>query len=122
VVPSEKLVWIRMGEAPDGGDVPFLMNNEIWQYLNKLKCVPQALTQPTTNKMVVVEKQNDYIQIRANESIRQIQVYNSTGSILNRYEPNSDLFNIPFLQLNNHFILLKIETVSGVIHTRKIVC
>ncbi len=122
VVPSEKLVWVRMGEAPEGGDVPFLMNNEIWQYLNKLKCVPQALTQPTTNKMVVVEKQNDYIQIRANESIRQIQVYNSTGSILNRYEPNSDLFNIPFLQLNNHFILLKIETVSGVIHTRKIVC
>lgn len=122
VVPSEKMVWIRMGEAPEGGEVPFLLNNEIWQYLNRLACTPQALTQPTTKKTVVVEKRNDHIHISANENILQVLVYNSTGSILYRFEPNSDQFNIPNLLHNNRFMLLKVETVSGVVHTRKIVC
>ena len=121
VVPSEKLVWVRMGEAPDGGDVPFLMNNEIWQYLNKLSCVPQAVSQPAIKKTVVIENRNDQIHIRANENIRQIQVYNSSGSIQYRFEPNSDQFTIPNKLLNKQFILLKIETVLGVTHIRKIV-
>jgi CubicO group peptidase (beta-lactamase class C family) len=38
VVPSENLVFIRMGEAPDNSLVPFLMNDQIWQYLNELSC------------------------------------------------------------------------------------
>lgn len=38
VVPSENLVFIRMGEAPDNSLVPFLMNDQIWQYLNELNC------------------------------------------------------------------------------------
>lgn len=38
VVPSQGLVWIRMGDAPDNSLVPFLLQNRIWQYLNRLAC------------------------------------------------------------------------------------
>lgn len=38
VVPSQGMVWIRMGDAPDNSPVPFLLQNKIWQYLNRLPC------------------------------------------------------------------------------------
>ena len=38
VVPSENLVWIRMGEAPDSSLVPHNFNIEIWDYINDLTC------------------------------------------------------------------------------------
>lgn len=38
VIPSQNMVWIRMGEAPDNSLVPFTFNNDIWAKLNDLKC------------------------------------------------------------------------------------
>ena len=40
VVPSQNLVFIRMGEAPDNSLVPFMMNDQIWQRLNLI--IPRA--------------------------------------------------------------------------------
>lgn len=34
IVPSENLVVIRMGEAPDGSLVPIIFQNEMWEKLN----------------------------------------------------------------------------------------
>jgi CubicO group peptidase (beta-lactamase class C family) len=36
IVPSEKLVVIRMGDAPDNSLVPFLFQDEMWKELNKV--------------------------------------------------------------------------------------
>ncbi len=38
VVPSQNLVWIRMGDSPDNALVPFAFNNQIWSYINALNC------------------------------------------------------------------------------------
>ena len=38
VVPSQGLVFIRMGNNPDNLLVPFLYNNEIWKRLNAVIC------------------------------------------------------------------------------------
>ena len=38
VIPSQNMVWIRMGEAPDNSLVPFTFNNDIWAKLNDMKC------------------------------------------------------------------------------------
>lgn len=43
VVPSQNLVWIRMGENPDGLDVPILMIDDIWERINALPCEPNIL-------------------------------------------------------------------------------
>jgi CubicO group peptidase (beta-lactamase class C family) len=39
VIPSQNMVWIRMGESPDSVPVPFLLANEIARYINDLSCV-----------------------------------------------------------------------------------
>lgn len=121
VVPGEKMVWVRMGEAPENSDVPFLMNNEIWKYLNRLSCTPQALNQPCTKNKLIIENQKNTIRVAADESIRRIQIINSTGCIIGRFEPNSNQFLIQNQQLANRFVLLKIETYSGVVSTHKVV-
>ena len=38
VVPSQNLVVIRMGDAPSSVEVPFLLNDKIWEYINDLEC------------------------------------------------------------------------------------
>jgi CubicO group peptidase (beta-lactamase class C family) len=38
VVPSMNLVWLRMGDAPLQGEVPFTINDTIWQHLNAAMC------------------------------------------------------------------------------------
>lgn len=38
IAPSQGLVVVRMGNAPNNLEVPFLMCNEIWQYINLLDC------------------------------------------------------------------------------------
>jgi CubicO group peptidase (beta-lactamase class C family) len=42
VSPSEGLVFIRMGNAPDNSLVPFLLNDQIWEKLNYVMCTPVA--------------------------------------------------------------------------------
>ena len=42
VSPSEGLVFIRMGNAPDNSLVPFLLNDQIWEKLNYVMCTSVA--------------------------------------------------------------------------------
>lgn len=36
VIPSENMVWIRLGDSPENTDVSFLLNDQIWEYINRL--------------------------------------------------------------------------------------
>ena len=36
VIPSQKLIVVRMGDMPNTGEVPFTLNNEIWKRLNTI--------------------------------------------------------------------------------------
>lgn len=44
VVPSQNLVFIRMGNASGVGEVPALFNDTIWQHLNDLECTMTSTT------------------------------------------------------------------------------
>ncbi len=54
VVPSQNLVYIRMGNAPDGGEVPAAINDTIWQKLNDVMC----------NATSTKEIENDFSQLK----------------------------------------------------------
>ena len=43
VVPSQNLVLIRMGNAPDGNEVPVTLNDKIWEHINNLNCAVTAV-------------------------------------------------------------------------------
>jgi len=42
VSPSEGLIVVRLGNAPDNSLVPFLLNDQIWEKLNAVLCTSVA--------------------------------------------------------------------------------
>ena len=57
VVPSENLVWIRMGEASDSSLVPHNFNIAIWNYINDLPCSTLSIDDYTgkdTRKLIEI--------------------------------------------------------------------
>lgn len=42
IVPSQNLLFVRLGDSPGAGEVPYLLCNEIWQKINRLVCLPTA--------------------------------------------------------------------------------
>jgi CubicO group peptidase (beta-lactamase class C family) len=54
VSPNNGLVVVRMGNLPDGLFVPNVYNNEIWQHLNAVICLPTAVaSQPRPNSLTI---------------------------------------------------------------------
>jgi len=64
VVPSENMVWIRMGDNPDKLPVPFLLNDIIWEYISDLEC-----------DLAVTETFKPSFQITPNPTTRQITIH-----------------------------------------------
>jgi CubicO group peptidase (beta-lactamase class C family) len=51
VSPSEGLVFVRMGNAPDNSLVPFLLNDQIWEKLNAVLCT--SVTESTDSDFML---------------------------------------------------------------------
>lgn len=85
VVPSQNLVFIRMGNAPGVGEVPVLFNDTIWQYLNDMNCLVTTTktAQSTTSKLSIFPNPSqDYCTIALpNQSFDYI-ILNHLGQIV----------------------------------------
>lgn len=65
VVPSQNLVVLRLGNAPGVGEVPYTMNDTIWQKLNDVMCNVSAENYETEGPAVQVfpNPVKDHLQI-----------------------------------------------------------
>lgn len=66
VVPSQRLVLVRMGEAPDNSLVPYFLNNLIWQYLKDVIC---------ENTTAVKEKDNYDFYLSPNPADQTVRLH-----------------------------------------------
>ena len=46
IVPSQNLIWLRLGNEPNAGFVPNFFNDTIWQKLNAAMCQTTVLNEP----------------------------------------------------------------------------
>lgn len=49
IVPSQNLLFIRLGDSPGVGEVPYVLCNEIWEKINRLVCLPTGTGEAGTN-------------------------------------------------------------------------
>jgi CubicO group peptidase (beta-lactamase class C family) len=56
VSPSEGLVFVRMGNAPDNSLVPFLLNDQIWEKLNAVLCT--SVTESNNSNFMLNQSAN----------------------------------------------------------------
>jgi CubicO group peptidase (beta-lactamase class C family) len=82
VVPSQNLVLIRMGNAPDGGEVPVTLNDKIWEYINVLDCGTTATSEqnPSSSTLdVYPNPARQFFTVRLAGQTFTISVYNTQG-------------------------------------------
>lgn len=102
VVPSKGWVWVRQGNAgtvgPGGGTVPIVLDNQIWEYLNKLVCTPVSATEMNGGIALRIwpNPASDYWHIEAPAGIERVELYASDGRLVRSFAGN----NAAMLRIN----------------------
>lgn len=115
VVPSRKLVFVRMGDAPGAGEVPFTMNDTIWQYLNAVFCNATGLAAEVAKNDVQlfpnpVENQLNFSGEGLQEPFR-VSVYSIEGRLVLAAE-NTRTLDVSLLKRGLYFVWL--ESRNGI--------
>lgn len=122
VSQTNKMVWIRMGDAPDQGDVPFLLNDKIWLYINKLNCNNTSVNQNTLNKTnIFPNPSKGIINIESDREIEKLFLYNSLGQEILQTEVNNQSTVLNFKEVNEAILVLKITYKNGDSSVHKII-
>ncbi len=118
IVPSQNLVWLRMGDEPDNTLVPFLLNNDIWSYVNDLQCTTSVIDSKGYQRNVVQMFPNpgeDILHLKSERQISKIEMLNIQGQVVNTVYPNAYDINIPTESLSKGMYFVKIEMDNGMI-------
>ncbi len=113
VIPSENIVWIRLGDSPENTDVSFLLNDQIWEYINRLpdesgiseQTIDNLLFPNPTNGMVHFSQIFETIYV-LDISGKQLQTY-SNSNWIDLAELNQGIYIIQIIN-NKQIINLKI--------------
>lgn len=120
VVPGQNMVWIRMGNAPDGLPVPFLMNNKIWEYINDLVCNTTGLNEPFLNKhhvRIFPNPGNDIMHISSDQSILEVRVFNAYGQLVKAVGTRNQELSMSVSELSGGIYFVQVDLPANQIWT-----
>jgi CubicO group peptidase (beta-lactamase class C family) len=112
VVPSQNLVWVRMGEAPDGSLVPYQLNDAIWRYVKQLGCtVTNTSNISQSNNLIQIfpNPASDYLQIHSENIIPKLEIYSLHGQRLKSIQLRSKSSKISIADLPIGQYILKVQ-------------
>lgn len=123
IVPSQNLVWLRMGDEPNNSLVPFLLNDDIWAYVNDLQCNTIGIdNQDAQNNMIQLfpNPSNDILHIKSAKQISKIEILNLHGQVLKTTEPITENISISIYDLSEGFYVVKATLTNGHTWTGKL--
>lgn len=117
IIPSQNMVWLRMGDEPTSSLVPFLLNDEIWNYVNDLTCSTSGIEENSSSEKVNVfpNPANDLITVSVKKgTIGTAIIYDQLGTKMKIINSNnhSAKFTIADLQNGIYFISLPDRGIS----------
>jgi CubicO group peptidase (beta-lactamase class C family) len=117
VVPSQNLVWLRMGDEPSNSNVPFLLNDDIWQYVNDLVCSTSSIEEEYFEPEIQLypNPANEQLTVSMKGgSLGNVILYDQLGVKIKEVNSNTELakFTISDLQNGIYFISLPDRGVS----------
>lgn len=125
IVPSEKLVWVRMGNAPNGLPVPYLMNDKIWEYINNLSCTSNVNNELLHNNNNTVQispnPSNDVLNIKSDKTISNIEIYNIQSQVLKTINTQNKELSFSVSDLPNGLYFIKAELIDGTFWAGKLI-
>jgi CubicO group peptidase (beta-lactamase class C family) len=122
VLPSKNMVWVRMGDAPDNSDVPFLLNDQVWQHLNVLECSPLRVIETRNNTEVNIfpNPADCKLSVISGKEVYKLEFYNCFGKLVKILKTNGKEFSISIDNLNKGMYFVRLFFADGQIITRKI--
>jgi hypothetical protein len=85
-----------MGDEPSNSNVPFLLNDAIWKYVNELVCTSGIEEETTHNQIELYPnpaKENITISTRG-DALGRMVVYNQLGAKILEYNSDQDSLTI----------------------------
>jgi CubicO group peptidase (beta-lactamase class C family) len=124
VVPSQNLVWLRMGDEPTPSLVPFLLNDQIWEYVNQLTCSTSGLTEPimmTDQIKLYPNPSNQFMTLSVGEGmLNRIIIFDQLGSKVKEFHINATSTVIDISRLEKGIYYLSFPERAKMIRLEKI--
>lgn len=124
VVPSQNLVFIRMGEAPSNDLVPFLLNDQIWSYINDLPCDMSTNSADLAIIEVYPNPASHQVNIRIPHEINldacQLIIFNTKGQKLRTILPKNNNFSVDINEFSQQVLLFYLFDREKVLKTKLI--
>lgn len=124
VVPSQNLVYVRMGNAPGVGEVPAAFNDTIWQKVNDLVCSPAAVYKSSDHpKELKVYPNPSYAQSTVALTGKQydLAVFDSHGRIIDQRKDCMDAVILDTGEYPEGIYQIRLQTTDGELYSRKLV-
>ncbi len=124
IVPSKNMVWIRMGNAPDNALVPFLFNETIWQYINRLPCLTVGSKQNKTDMPGFKIYPNPARQVINIEWLPEhaiVQILDLAGNVLLSTKPLTNAVSLPVSNLQNGMYIIAVNANGKITYQRVVV-
>ena len=116
VIPGQQMVMVRMGEAPENLPVPFLLNDNIWKYVNELQCATTAVEKPMNNESMVQifpNPSSDIIVIKSEKSIETVEILNIQGQKLKAAVFSTKEVRMPVGEMQKGIYILQAKMIDG---------
>lgn len=98
VVPSQNLVWIRMGENPDQLDVPILMANDVFELINALPCGSTSVDALSFSPIQFrMEQSGSTLSWSSSQPLHHLTIYSITGELIMDVYPTSPSLSLETL-------------------------
>jgi len=98
VVPSQNLVWIRMGENPDQLDVPILMANDVFELINALPCSSTSVDALSSSPIQFrMEQSGATLSWSSSQPLHHLTIYSITGELIMDVYPTSPSLSLETL-------------------------
>ncbi len=116
VIPGQQMVMVRMGEAPENLPVPFVLNDNIWKYVNELQCATTAVEKPMNNESMVQifpNPSSDIIVIKSEKSIETVEILNIQGQKLKAAVFSTKEVRMPVGEMQKGIYILQAKMIDG---------
>lgn len=121
IVPSENLVWLRMGNESDESLVPTIYFNDLWALIHNLSCTSSSTHIEPLDMKISPNPTKDFLQIQAEKEIFQVTMYNATGQLVLHQKVNNNNASILLSSLPAGIYTLSVEFLNGIIRQEQVV-
>lgn len=122
IVPSEGLVWVRFGDAPQvgNGSIAAIFNNNIWKRIQQLDCQAFSITSESDDINQLSPKPGkDEIRISTKVPIQKLLISDETGKVHFAEDINSKKLSINTKQFEKGIYFARIYFSEEIVSTQK---